>query len=263
MIKQMRTTNYQKSDIVAFWTNQHQAHAMEMFGGGESFNPDEIEKEEYIGWIKTVIDNDTYLIASISPLNGFVCLTNAADIIRKMDSNELTDDQRSTIHEFYTAPNVYMNLIDDEEKGMATNIACCHIARKAMKALFPEDVIEEVKFEDSDFIHKKCINDLYKHIDIFAGNASEQRKIELREKADELTSWFKTLRFKEYYSVRVCVKEDENTSVYYLVAIDRNLEEVSIMRNSSERTDFYNSLGPEYDLLWNAKMAFTRECFLI
>ena len=47
---------------------------------------------------------------------------------------------------------------------------------------------------------------------------------------------------------------------YYMVTIDKNFEEVSIMRNSSERSDFYLSLGPEYDLLWNAKIGFAYEC---
>lgn len=186
------------------------------------------------------------------------------------------------------APNVYMNhSVDEDIKGMTIDEKCCHIVRKAMKDMFPDDIIEEIEFVESDFMKENAISDLYRCIENFANDVDAERKKELTNKADELAAMFKTLRFKEYYSVNVGVRQDGSkleheelnkmmaeqmgcdiseiqsgyNICYYLVAIDKNLEEVSIMRNLEERSSFYMSLGPEYDKLWNAKTDFAYECF--
>ncbi len=283
----MDKTTYHFKDIIAFRTNQPQAHVMEMFGH-QPFDPNDIEKEEYVGWIKTVISDMEYLVATISPLSNFVCLINSEDIVRRVEASELTKEQREGIHEFYMAPNVYVNSGEEASwEGKSIDEKCCHIARKAMKALFPDDKIVTVSFTESDFIKEKTINDLYWSLDNFAIAKSEERKQELRKKADEFAAWFRILRFKEYYSVTVGVRGDgplpeymtemnkqitedigcdmsafENSHItnMYLVAIDKNFEEVSIMRDRKERSAFFLSLGPEYDLLWNAKIGFAQEC---
>ena len=283
----MDKTTYHFKDIIAFRTNQPQAHVMEMFGH-QPFDPNDIEKEEYVGWIKTVISDMEYLVATISPLSNFVCLINSEDIVRRVEASELTKEQREGIHEFYMAPNVYVNSGKEASwEGKSIDEKCCHIARKAMKALFPDDKIVTVSFTESDFIKEKTINDLYWSLDNFAIAKSEERKQELRKKADEFAAWFRILRFKEYYSVTVGVRGDgplpeymtemnkqiaedigcdmsafENSHItnMYLVAIDKNFEEVSIMRDRKERSAFFLSLGPEYDLLWNAKISFAQEC---
>lgn len=283
----MDKTTYHFKDIIAFRTNQPQTHVMEMLGH-QPFDPNDIEKEEYVGWIKTVISDKEYLVATISPLSNFVCLINSEDIVRRVEASELTKEQREGIHEFYMAPNVYVNSGEEASwEGKSIDEKCCHIARKAMNALFPDDKIVTVSFTESDFIKEKTINDLYWSLDNFVSNVSEERKQELRNKADEFAAWFRILRFKEYCSVTVGVREDgplpeymtemnkqiaedigcdfsasENSHVInmYLVAIDKNLEEVSIMRDRKERSAFFLSLGPEYDLLWNAKIGFAQEC---
>ena len=284
----MDMTTYHFKDIIAFRTNQPQAHVMEMFGD-QPFDPNDIEKDEYIGWIKTVISYREYLVATISPLSNFVCLVNSEDIVRRVEASELTEEQREGIHEFYMAPNVYMNSGGASWEGKSIDEKCCLIARKAMRALFPNDEIEEVSFTESDFIKESLIDGLYQSLKNISTDASEERKQELRDKADKLASWFETLRFKEYYTVEIgvrgegpmpeCMKEMyfqaanhydcdisgveiDNIGYinYYKVTIDKNFEEVSIMRNISERSAFHLSLGPEYDLLWNAKIGFAYEC---
>ena len=283
----MDKTTYHFKDIIAFRTNQPQTHVMEMLGH-QPFDPNDIEKEEYVGWIKTVISDKEYLVATISPLSNFVCLINSEDIVRRVEASELTKEQREGIHEFYMAPNVYVNSGEEASwEGKSIDEKCCHIARKAMNALFPDDKIVTVSFTESDFIKEKTINDLYWSLDNFAIAKSEEHKQELRKKADEFAAWFRTLSFKEYYSVTVGVRGDgplpeymtemnkqiaediscdmsafENSHItnMYLVAIDKNFEEVSIMRDRKERSAFFLSLGPEYDLLWNAKIGFAQEC---
>ena len=177
--------------------------------------------------------------------------------------------------------------VNEDLKGMTIDEKCCHIARKAMKDMFPDDIIEEIEFVESNFMKENAIRDLYRCIENFANDVDAERKKELTNKANELAALFKTLRFKEYYSVNIGVRQDGpkpeyeelNKMVaeqmgcdvseiqngynirYYLVAIDKNFEEVSIMRNLEERSAFYMSHGPEYDKLWNAKTDFAYECF--
>lgn len=47
---------------------------------------------------------------------------------------------------------------------------------------------------------------------------------------------------------------------FWLAAVDHNFEEVSIMRGIDERSDFFRSLGPEYDDMDKAFSAFRQEC---
>lgn len=93
-----------EKDIILFKTNQPAIHLLEMFGT-TPFNPKDIEKEEYIGLIESVMplpmpDLSWYTTTSISPLDGFFCLVSKEDIIRKMDKSELTEEQQNKI-EYY------------------------------------------------------------------------------------------------------------------------------------------------------------------
>ena len=67
--------------------------------------------------------------------------------------------------------------------------------------------------------------------------------------------------FKEHYSVIVGVydHQDKRTIHNYLVAIDLEFEEVTVMRNIDERTQFYRSLGPDYDHVYSWKIEKTQE----
>ena len=61
------------------------------------------------------------------------------------------------------------------------------------------------------------------------------------------------LRFKEYYTVRVGVKDehDPNATNYLYLFVDTRFEEVVITRNIQERTRFFRSVGPEYNSVGN------------
>ena len=58
-----------KGQFVAFLTNQPAAHLNEMFGYND-LGPDDFEKAEEIGVIKTVIDDCTYLVNTGGYLNN-------------------------------------------------------------------------------------------------------------------------------------------------------------------------------------------------
>ena len=47
---------------------------------------------------------------------------------------------------------------------------------------------------------------------------------------------------------------------YWMVAVDHNFEEVSVTRDIHERTDFFMSLGPEYNDMEHACAWFRNEC---
>lgn len=54
--------------------------------------------------------------------------------------------------------------------------------------------------------------------------------------------------------------ETQMIQEFWLAAVDHNFEEVSIMRGIDERSDFFRSLGPEYDDMDKAFSAFRQEC---
>lgn len=54
--------------------------------------------------------------------------------------------------------------------------------------------------------------------------------------------------------------ETQMIQEFWLAAVDHNFEEVSIMRGIDKRSDFFRSLGPEYDDMDKAFSAFRQEC---
>lgn len=69
--------NLKKGQYVAFMTNQPAAHLNEMFGYND-LGPDNFEKMEEVGRIKTLIDESTFLINT----GGFYCVVDTKDILR-------------------------------------------------------------------------------------------------------------------------------------------------------------------------------------
>ena len=94
------------------------------------------------------------------------------------------------------------------------------------------------------------------------------------EKGTCLLDATKRIRFKEYHSVTVGITRPDvgdvdgdgllsSVTEYWEVAVDRNFGEVSIMRDSTERTAFLYSLGLEFYDLFEACTWFRRECLNI
>ena len=287
---------YKKNDIIRFMTNQPGVHAMEMFGHCE-FNPDEIEKEEYIGRIKSVVANGaSYVVSTISPSSSFNCVADAEEVLGQLQEIDLTEEQREGYHkrlESHEAPNVYDNDPSDLDESLTIEQKCEVVASKAMKALFPEAVTRGYdSFGIYDFRMETYLNDLH-HCLEGANDKSETRKAELKEKCKKLEAWFRKQRFKEYYTICVGVEVESDTrdleiektvhkmlterfgkeeadkmhnpnpkTVFrnWLVAVDLNFEEVSIMRDGQERSRFFMFLGGEHDDLYHAKIAFAQEC---
>ena len=87
--------SYKKDDILIFMTNEPQAHLCEMFSH-ETVIKEEIEKEPYYGFVKSVISakDGIYLMQTLKPRKGCICVTETADIIRLVDKNELPEEER-------------------------------------------------------------------------------------------------------------------------------------------------------------------------
>ena len=259
-MKSFFTMVYKKNDIIKIITNQPRVHLMEMFGHCK-FNPDEIEPKEYIARVKSVIaDGKTYVVAVISDWGGHICILNPDDIIGQLQESELTEAQRKKYHErcHLDAPNVY----DNDPSWLATSMSvdekCEAVARKAVSELFPGAIIRGVE-KDRGFFLANYIKDLDDCLETTKGK-SKKKLAKLKEKRDKLESWFRKARFKEYYAVTVGVEQTKSAVQYWLVAIDLHFEEVSIMRDESERTHFFLSLGVEHQNLYHAKVDFAIEC---
>ena len=285
----MTETVYRKNDILRFMTSDPAAHVVRMFPYGD-VKPEEVEKEEYIGRVKNVIaDGKSYIISSIAPLKGFICIADAEDILGRMEEKDLTEEQRKEYHsrcEHLEAPNVYENDPSTLDEGLSVQEKCDVVARRAVMALFPDTIIKGVK-EDSPFTMEQYIADLDACQKRIGADLSGDEKDMLLKRRIELETLFRKMRFKEYYAVKVAVEADADeddieyqelvhkmfnemnktnepfvaqrkVDKYWLVAIDLHFEEVSVMRDGTERSHFFLSLGPEHDNLYHRKIDFHR-----
>lgn len=96
----------------------------------------DVEPSEYIGKIKSVIDDDNYLIYIVHPLIGYRCVIHSSEILRSVSETELTDKEKVAEDNIdFLALNVYEN--DGEIKGENIEKKCISLSRKALNTLFP------------------------------------------------------------------------------------------------------------------------------
>lgn len=67
-------TAFREDEVIRFMTRAPKVHMMEIIGVND-FTPEEIELEEYVGRIDSVIGEDEALLATtLSPVDGFRCI---------------------------------------------------------------------------------------------------------------------------------------------------------------------------------------------
>ena len=247
---------YKKGDYIAVMTNQPDIHFIEMFGHGLS--TDDFEPSEYVAKIRSVIDDDNYLIFIVHPTT-YRCVVSSSEIIRKMSDEELTAEMRE-VEDYieFLAPNVYENCA--VLNGTNTEEKCVELSRLAMNSLFPEYQISSIEQVSSEFTKKdllECVDALIK----MNRNKDEPFVSKLNKKRDYFNEMLPHLRFKEYYTIRVGVEDekDSNATNYLYLFVDTRFEEVVITRNIQERTRFFRSVGPEYDSIDNYISDFRSE----
>ena len=246
---------YKKGNYIAFMTKQPEVHLNVMFGYNDLTEAD-FEKTEHIGFILSVIDDKTYLVMTVRPMEGFRCIVDNADILHSVNENELTKKELAYEEMIeFTAPNVYHS--HTGVQGDTLEEKCINCAKEAMENFFPNEEIPCFEFCESDFLKADLLNGLQGLFDLF--NIKSRDK-ELEEACTKFEEILQNKHFKEYYTLRVGVYENtEKKSIYYYyVAIDLKMKEVVIMRNIDERTRFFRSLGPDYDYVYECKMNITR-----
>ena len=248
--------SYKKGDYIAVKTNQPDIHFMEMFG--HEISTDDIEPSEYVAKIRSVIDDDNYLIFIVHP-TCYRCVVDSSEIIRKMSDEELTAEMREVEDRIeFLAPNVYEN--SAIPTGTNTEQKCADLSRMAMNSLFPEYQISSIELADSEFIKSElleCADSLISD----CVHKDEAFLNKLNKKRDYFKEMLQHLRFKEYYTVEVGVMDenDPNVTNNLCLYIDTRFEEVVITRNIQERTRFFRSVGPEYDSIGNYLSDFRLE----
>ena len=250
---------YKKGNYIAFMTKQPEVHLNVMFGYNDLTEAD-FEKTEHIGFILSVIDDKTYLVMTVRPMEGFRCIVDNADILHSVNENELTKKELAYEEMIeFTAPNVYHS--HTGVQGDTLEEKCINCAKEAMRNLFPNEEIARFEFCESDFLKADLLNGLQGLFDLF--NIKGRDK-ELEDACTKFKEILQNKYFKEYYTLRVGVYENtEKKSIYYYyVAIDLKMKEVVIMRNIDERTRLFRSLGPDYDYVYECKMSITRDLLM-
>lgn len=141
---------YKKGDYVAFLSNKPIAHLNEMFGYN-NLTEDDFEKTEHIGFIKSVISNgEAFLLFTVRPIEGFRCIARKEDILRAVDINELTEQEKNYREcKVFTPPTVYINT---EMLEGSLEEKCEYLVRKAMAANYPEVSIESIEMMNSEYM---------------------------------------------------------------------------------------------------------------
>ncbi len=231
---------YKKEDYILVKTNQPDVHFSWMWNSG--LKNEDIAPSEYVAKIRSVIgDGEAYLI--FIPSIGFRCVVDVSEVLRRVSEKELSDDDKEEDDIVFIAPNVYT--IAGDVLGESVEEKCQHIAKMAMKELFPEDKIVSVELCRSDYLK----SDLLETIDRIIKRKCDNNKT-IQEKRNFFKEMLEHLRFKEYYDVRIGIEDEREEGVinYVYAAVDTNFCEVSIMRDFQADTHrFVRSLGPEYD----------------
>lgn len=231
---------YQKGDYILVRTKQADVHFNWMWNCG--LKNEDIAPSEYVAKIRSIIGNsESYLI--YIPSVGFRCVVDKAEVLRSVSEKELSDDDKEEDDIVFIAPNVYT--IAGDVLGESVEEKCQHIAKMAMKELFPEDKIVSVEQCQSDYIK----TDLLETIDSIIKRKCDNNKT-IRVKRDFFKEMLENRRFKEYYDVRIGIEDEREKGVinYVYAAVDTSFCEVSIMRDFQADTHrFVRSLGPEYD----------------
>ncbi len=236
---------YKKGGYIAVMTNQPDVHASWMVNSG--LTSEDIEPSEYSAKVKSVIgDGESYLI--YIPSIGFRCVVDVSEVLRRVSDDELTDDERNCEDsEEFTAPNVFV--CQENYQELSNEDRCKHLAVAAMKELFPKDKIVSVELCHSDYLK----SDLRAMIDRLIRERCSNNN-QFQNKRDYFNEMLEHLRFKEYYNVRIGIKDklDEGAINYVYAAVDNKIEEVSVLWDLYADTQrFVRSLGPEYDSVKN------------
>lgn len=247
---------YKKGSYIAFMTKQPEVHLNEMFGYNDLTEKD-FKESEHMGFIMSVLDDNTYIAVTVRPLKCFECIITESDILHSVDESELTEEEKDVKALVgFKLPNVYYP--QSKVQGETPKEKCEQLAKDALCSLFPEEMIANVKFEESEYLKSDLLSGLQNLFKLFK---IKDRDSELEKACNEFEKILKDRSFKEHYSVIVGVYDhtDKRSIHNYLVAIDMDFEEVTVMRNIEERTQFYRSLGPDYDNVYSWKIGKTQE----
>lgn len=238
---------YKKNDILIFMSKAPGAHVCEMFGHG-IVNPEDTESEPYYGFVKSVISasKGIYLMVTLKPLKGFFCVAEDTDVIRKVNKNELPEEERERKPcEPYEAPNVYIPAQNANPVMFTEQEHCIALAKEALLHLFPEILATDFDLRYNWFSKSGFISTLnYFNEDLERINDTKTKK-ELGRLKNEILKDIQTARFKEYYTVNVGIPIENGIS-YFIVAVSMEFDEVCVLRDITERSNFFRSLGPEF-----------------
>lgn len=142
--------------------------------------------------------------------------------------------------------NVYKN--NETVQGSCLEAKCIMLALKAMVHNCPDDRVVSASFVKPDSFVYGFISNISWYIDSLRCDDREFMA-GIRRKWDHYRKMMKELSFDEYYWVSIGIKEekDNGSTVYCLMAIDKDLKKVIITKGFDERMKFLYGLGPEYE----------------
>lgn len=255
------TSTLHEGDYVKVFSKQPSYHFCRCCGD-KDIKLKDIDPEEYIAVINTVIDGRCCYVTTVRP-SGYNFIADLDEMVCKVAPEELSEAEKGFhLDEYLTTGNRYVNA--EDVRGSIRH-KCEVIARKAVESLFPDADIDEVKLQETSWFRTK---DIIENVDMLfnefgAKNRTAEKRVLLEDMHKDFVRGTLMCRFKQYYTVYVGIKmpeEQRNITVFWLVPVAMDFSDAYVLTDIEERNHFFRSLGPEFIDMEDALDSFRREC---
>ena len=280
MEKIQDTSIIRKGDYLKVLSNQPAYHFCTCYGGMD-IRKEDVEPEELTCIVNSVIDERTCYVTTLLPHEGSNFIADISEIIGQVAPESLPERARNFKHADWLTPPSYVYY----PQSMSGN-SPVRLARKAVRELFPgKQIVSATKRKTSLFSTEMMLSQIEFALNLVDKGCESYAA--LHDKSIELSEWIKQQRFKQYDSVEIGIKGEEEpaeefmresykelgmtdeefenlrlTPVYnWFIAISKDRKEVIICPDIKERTQFARSLGPEYIYAEDAVDHFRSECY--
>lgn len=247
-------TTLKEGDYIKVISNKPTSIALSYCGGMDT-DPEDVSPEEVVCIVNYAIDGRCCHVTTVSPLGGISFVADSEEVTGLVDPDSLTDDERMVrLCERYSAVNCFDN--DAEPEAEDTIGKCMHVAGKAVKASFPQVVVQEMEvMGESSFSHLGMVRSLDFFLNGIAAMKPRKDLEKLRTLRDEVAEYVSGRRFRDFYEVRALVD-----GACWMIPVSYDFRKAFVCRDRDERTRFSMYLGGEYQDASLSVDRFMDEC---
>ena len=193
------TAGLKAGDYVKVLSNQPAYHLCSCYGGMD-IRREDIEPQEFVAIINTVIDEQSCYVTTVRP-SGHNFIAGTDELVCRINPGKLSSEEREIRPpEYMQAVNQYVNThaIEGNRRDK-----CEEIARKAVESLFPDADIRSVQMQKRSWFRTKDIiataDDLFRNYGEPEG-ISQEKQARLEDMLKSFIKGAGSCRYKQYYT---------------------------------------------------------------